>query len=322
MDEVSADLLALLAQVQAYAAANGLSPTEVAAQLLSLLSNNAPADDVAPAPDSPEPMPTERPRSVWHSMTRRQLDALRRVNQRRMAETAPASNVAAALAYQERVRAEILAVLERKTMLPSALRELLADALFWSTTSKAGLSDVEATLGWMRAVTRTMEPLASEVPWPFDHVNAVCRALEAAMDGNMGPLQQALPVRDPKAGHPISSTTDDECKALIAGAVAGLVLGGEKANGLKNPTLAGKAMHGLLNDAGFACGEQTPRQYHSELAKIGLKPAAKRSQRETDLLARYQEVEATARNHLKAGPWPVEARLIWAATIAAKGATL
>lgn len=43
-DQRSTDLLALLAQVRAYAAANGLSPTEVATRLLSLLTNNAPPE--------------------------------------------------------------------------------------------------------------------------------------------------------------------------------------------------------------------------------------------------------------------------------------
>jgi hypothetical protein len=326
VDEVegqpSTGLLELLAQARAYAAANDLLAGEVTAQLHALATNNA-QPDVPPAPVSPEPAPTERPGSAWPAMPRRQREELRKVNQRRLAETAPTSDAAAVRAYSERERAEIRAALERQTMLPSALLELLADAMLWSHLYRGGLNAVNATLGWTRAIIRGMEPLVSKlVPGPFDHVSAVCHALEAALGDNMGPLRQLLPVRDPKAGHPVNSTSADECKALIAGAVAGLLLGGEKAGGLKNPSLAGKAMHRLLVEADFACSEQTPRQYHSALGKIVLKPAAKRSQREIDLLARYKEIEATARNHRKAGPWPVEARLTWAALITEKVATL
>jgi hypothetical protein len=320
-DQPSVDWLALLGQVRAYAAAHDLLAGEVAARLHAGLTNAPPG--VAPAPASPEPAPTERPGCPWFAMSRRQLEELRRFNERRLAVTAPTSDAAAVHAYLERKHAEIRAALERKTVLSAALRELLADAMNWSHLYRAGLNAVSATLGWMRAVIRGMEPLVSKlVPRPFDHVSAVCHALDAALGGNMGPLQQLLPVVDPKAGHPVSSTSADERKALIAGAVAALVLGGEKAGGFKNPTLAGKAMHGLLVEEDFACGEQTPRQHHRALGDIAEKPAAKRSQRETDMLARYQEIVAIAGNRLKTGQWPVEARLTVAAKIAAKVATL
>jgi hypothetical protein len=257
-------------------------------------------------------------------MSRRQREDLRRVNQRRVEQTAPASDAAGVIAYQEGKRTAILAEIERNVILPRPLQELLADALFACHLYRGGVSAAEATLQWLRAATRVLEPLAVKlkVPSPLDHIYAVCHAIEAAIGGNMRPFGQVLPLRDPKAGHPTGSTTEDQCKALIAGAMVGLLLGGEKAGGFKNAHQAGREMHRLLTDEDVAIAEQTPRQHYGALSKIAAKPATSRSQRETDMLEIYRLVEASARLHLKRGPWPREARLAWAALIAAKAAIL
>jgi hypothetical protein len=314
-------LLGLVENIRRYAAAHDITAADAGREIWPHLTNE-PLPDSVSAPDRSKPK--ERSDSPWLAMSRRKLEELRRINQRRMAETAPSSDTAAVRAYLERERAEISAALAQKMPLPAPLRELLTEAMMTRHFHHGGRSAIETTVWWMRAAARVLEPLAAtlQVPWPFDHVNATCHALEAAMGNNMGPLEQLLSARDAPAGHPIGSSTEDDRTALIAGGVAGLALGGEKAGGMKNPTLAGKAMHSLLADAGFVCGEQTPRQYHSALGKIAAKPATRRSQRERDLLARYQEVETAARNHLKAGPWLVAARLPWAALIAARAATL
>jgi hypothetical protein len=308
------DLLDLVALVLDHASAHDMTATAVVARLHSLVSNNPPPDD---ADDG------DAHGNVWLAMSRRQREDLRRVNQRRVEQTAPASDAAASV-WLEGKRSATLAEIERNVILPRPLQELLADALIARNLYSAGMSASVTTLQWLRAATRVLEPLAAKlkVPSPFDHIYAVCHAIEAAIGGNMRPFGQVLPLRDPKAGHPTGSTPEDQCKALIAGAVVGLLLGGEKAGGFKNAHQAGREIHQLLIAEDVAIAEQTPRQHYGALSKIVAKSAASRSQRETDMLEIYRVVEASARLHLKRGPWPREARLAWAALIAAKAAIL
>ena len=140
VDEVSTDLIALLAQVQAYAAANGLSPAEVATRLLSLLSNNPPPDVADRGDPAAAPSPQAQPgRSTWLTMSHAKRAELREKNRSIVAEAAAVPD-AEAISFWERKRAELAA-----SVAEAQLPEVQATMLVELMMSAAGLIEP----GWM-----------------------------------------------------------------------------------------------------------------------------------------------------------------------------
>src|SRR5262249_33508114 len=144
-DQSGTDLLALLAQVQAFAVANGLTAATVATRLLSLVTNNAPAD--AGENDAGATRNT--------AATRQQREEQRRKNQRLAAEMdaalqRPGSNqplvtLAEQITAVNAIRADVAAALD-STSLPQAEKAAILEIRTARHVHQVGSNTVEAFL--------------------------------------------------------------------------------------------------------------------------------------------------------------------------------
>jgi hypothetical protein len=154
--------LGLLSQVQAFAAANGLTAAQVATRLLSLASNNPPADDAdagAPAGALSPPAPSGHVSLLMMSPARRV--ELREKNLHNAAN-APPVPFDEALTFLKRKRAEIVAAATAAHM-PEGAATLLAELSMSHIAWLGGSPPLKAEVMALRALMRAADAPGSMV---------------------------------------------------------------------------------------------------------------------------------------------------------------
>jgi hypothetical protein len=321
------DWLGLVSEVQAFAAANGLTAAEVAKRLLALLSNAPPPDDADEGDaadvtsDTAGLTPRQQTAHPLLDMSRRQREGYRRAAQRRMAEHRasgdPPPDDDRVLAFIIEQRAEIAAVLARTNATP-AERAFQAELVLAARWHLAGLSAVEATLWWIDAARRFLMPPGSHLSGLglFDPIAAVRNALEAAVAGDWAKLRAAMPPRDARGGKPKIPTTARR-KASVAAAMAALRM----ENAVATDAEAAQHVIPLFAAEGIDLGERTPSQYLADLRALERQQSRKQlGARDTyakDLLELFETLMRDAGRHTAGGAsWPLAERLVWARRLA------
>jgi hypothetical protein len=262
VDEVSTDLLALLAQVQAYAAANGLSPAEVATRLLSLLSNNTPPDVAdagggPPAAPSPQAQPGRLP---WLTMSHAKRAELREKNRNIVAEAAAVPD-AEAILFWERTRAELAASIA-EAQLPEASATMLVELVMAAASYRGGSPPMKAEVMTLRALLRAADApgsVAREISL-LDHVYPLINALDAAADGWPGALHKLQPAsRQREADRPPSNATAI-LTALTGGALDGMLRGGNLRGAIRTQEDAEVRVCAAFAREGIAIAKGRPRK--------------------------------------------------------------
>jgi hypothetical protein len=313
--------LGLVSEVQAFAAANGLTAAEVAKRLLALLSNAPPDDadegDAADVtPDTAELTPRQQAARALLGMSRRQREEYRRAAQRRMAEHRasgdPPPDDDRVLAFIAEQRAEIGAVLARTNATPAerAFQTELVLAARWHLT---GLSAVEATLWFIDAARRFLMPPGSHLSGLglFDPIAAVRNAMESAVAGNWAQLRAAMPPRDARGGKPKIPATAQR-KAIVAAAMGALRID----NAVATDADAATHVIPLFAAEGVALGERTPGQYLSDLRDLERQQVrgqlGRRDTYAKDMLGLFVRLKQEAASHTAGGAlWPLAERLEW-----------
>jgi hypothetical protein len=301
----------LVAQVRAHAAAHDLLTDDVLAQIRAQLTN-APADVAEPPATPPPQAPSSR--SPWLTMSYARRKELREKHRAIVAE-APAAPYAETLAFWEKKRVEVAAVVEREG-LPSVQSALITDLVL----AHAAHLSPSGTREWLlAAILRSLDAPGSLVRdlGLLDPLHDLRAELSAAA--------RRLS-KSPNGGRP-RNTAAALMDGMIGGAMAGLLLGGVIRGATETEKAAGERVRHAWAAEGFDLGEQAPRQAYQACRR--LERAAARGEplcQGDQTLARetfdvFQTVQRGARTILDQkgdkGVWPLEEReTSWLAPLA------
>jgi hypothetical protein len=316
------DLLDLLAQVQAYAAANGSSPAEVAARLLSLLSNNAPpVVDVGGPPAAPPP-PAQPGRSSWLTMSRTKRAELREKNRNIVAEAAAVPD-AEAILFWERKRAELAASVA-EAQLPEVSATMLVELMMAAASSQGGSPPMKAEVMALRALLRAADSPGSIVRElrVLDHVYPFVNALDAAADGWPGALLKLQPAPRQREADRLPSSAAAILTALTGVAMDGMLRGGVLKGAIPTQEAAEVRVRAAFAREGIVIAVERPRKdlrlcRRLENAAARGQPLCEGDQTQArDTLTLYQAAGKAIRRKLDASAWPTADREAWLATVA------
>jgi hypothetical protein len=229
-----------------------------------------------------------------------------RKKHRAIVAEAPAAPYAEAIAFWEKKRVEVAAVVEREG-LPSGQSALITELVL---VHAAHLSHSGARAWSLAAILRSLDAPGSLVRdlGLLDHLHDLHAELNAAA--------RRLP-KSPKGGRP-RNTAAALMDGMIGGAMAGLLLGGVMRGAARTDKAAGERVRNAWAAEGFDLGEQAPRQAYQacrrlERAAARGKPLCQGDQTlARDTLDVFKAVLKTARTILAQkgdkGVWPLEER--------------
>jgi hypothetical protein len=311
--------LGLLSQVQAFAATNGLTAAAVAAKLLSLLSNDPPADADANANAAEGAAAAPPPPAPSGHVSLLMMSPARRVELREKnlhnATNAPPVPFGEALAFLKRKRTEIVAA-AAAAHLPEAAAMLLAELSMSHVAWLGGSLPLKAEIMALRALMRAADAPGSMVRKGglLGHVYPLINAIDAASDHRPGLLLKQLPPsREREADRPPAST-GAIMTALTGCAMEGMLLGGVMHGAVTTQEIAEQKVRAAFAREGITLAVRRPRKDQRMCNR--LENAAARGEKLSDDERSTLEIFRAAMKRLRhhaAGGWPLPAREAWLA---------